>query len=85
MCERGTWGRGVCKKKIVIIRGTTRGKDECRYNERLNTKTGGSKTPRIHRVVWFRGPSPSSHTAGNCRPGRTHMNDLYVCVFIMNQ
>jgi hypothetical protein len=22
----------------------------CRYNERLNTETGGSKTPRIHWV-----------------------------------
>jgi hypothetical protein len=25
--------------------------DECRYNERLNSKTEGSKTPHIHWVV----------------------------------
>jgi hypothetical protein len=25
----------------------------CRYNERLNTETGGSKTPRIHWVVVY--------------------------------
>ena len=24
----------------------------CRYNERLNIETGGSKTPHIHWVVW---------------------------------
>jgi hypothetical protein len=24
----------------------------CRYNERLNTETGGSKTPRTHWVAW---------------------------------
>jgi hypothetical protein len=24
----------------------------CRYNERLNTETGGSKTSHIHWVVW---------------------------------
>jgi hypothetical protein len=24
----------------------------CRYNERLNTETEGSKTPRIHWVAW---------------------------------
>jgi len=26
----------------------------CRYNERLNAETGGSKTPRIHWVVWVK-------------------------------
>jgi hypothetical protein len=24
----------------------------CRYNERLNPETGGSKTPHVHWVVW---------------------------------
>jgi hypothetical protein len=24
----------------------------CRYNERLNAETGGSKTPQIHWVAW---------------------------------
>jgi hypothetical protein len=27
-------------------------KNGCRYNERLNAETGGSKTPRTHWVAW---------------------------------
>ena len=47
----------------------------CRYNERLNAETGGSKTTRIYWVarvnLAYSKPSPSGHAAGNCRPGQT--------------
>jgi hypothetical protein len=38
----------------------------CRYNERLNAETGGSKTPHTHWVP------------GNCRPGQTLKTPKYL-------
>jgi hypothetical protein len=45
----------TCVQLLFIIRVNreikTVYRNGCRYNERLNTETGGSKTPRTHWVV----------------------------------
>ena len=45
----------------------------CRYNERLNAETGGSKTPHTHWVA-----RPIGLAAGNCRPGQTLKKPKYL-------
>jgi hypothetical protein len=35
------------KRELMIVY-----RNGCRYDERLNTETGGSKRPRVHWVVW---------------------------------
>ena len=57
--------------------------DGCRYSERLNTETGGSKTPLIHGVVLviLVLVVTQQETVGlSCRPGQTLKKPKYLSV-----
>ena len=56
--------------------------DGCRYNERLNTETGGSRTPHwksdIHWVTTCSKSRSSGHGEGNCSPVQTLKKTKYL-------
>ena len=51
----------------------------CRYNERLNVETGGSKTSRTYWVPGtYSKSSPGGIVSGNCSPGQTLKEPKYL-------